>query len=25
LKNKVKRSSETLKKIRDCVQKYKVG
>ncbi len=25
MKNKVKRSSETLKKIRDCVQKYKVG
>lgn len=25
LKNKVKRSSETLKKIRDCVQKYKIG
>lgn len=25
LKNKAKRSSETLKKIRDCVQKYKVG
>ena len=25
LKNKVKRSSKTLKKIRDCVQKYKVG
>ena len=25
MKNKVKRSSKTLKKIRDCVQKYKVG
>lgn len=25
LKNKAKHSSETLKKIRDCVQKYKVG